>query len=170
MKKIYITGISGTGKTTIAKKLAEQGFCAISIDEVLDLCFWINKQTKEKITIEVELNKDFIDAHDWVCDIESLKNLINKQGAELIFVLGIAANQNDFLNLFDEVLLLQCSPETFIARIENRTDNDFGKDKTAQETILNSYQAFEKEMLERGATPINVEGSIDEVVEKILKI
>jgi len=166
--KIYVTGISGTGKTTMAKELEKRGFYAISIDEVPNLCFWINKKTKKKIEGEVELNKKFIDTHDWFCDTEYLKKLINK-GSDLVFVFGIASNQNDFLDLFDKTLLLQCKPETFISRIENRTDNDFGKDKTAQEKILGFYQNFENELLEKGAISITSEGSVEEVVENIIK-
>jgi len=45
MNNIYITGISGTGKTTIAHALKERGIKTISMDEVPDLYFWMeNKQ------------------------------------------------------------------------------------------------------------------------------
>ena len=168
MKKIYITGISGTGKTAISKELEKRGFYTISIDEVPNLCIWVNKETKEKVTYEVELNKEFIDTHDWVCDVEYLHKLI-EQGSGSIFVLGLASNQNDFMDIFDKTLLLQCKPETFISRIENRTDNDFGKDKTAQEVILDWYQKFENNMLKKGATSISVEQPLDKVVDEIIK-
>lgn len=168
MNKIYITGISGTGKTTIAKELEQRGFYTISIDEVPNLCVWIHKETKEKVNYEAELNKEFIDAHDWVCDVEYLNELI-KKGTSPIFVLGLASNQKDFIHIFDKTLLLQCSPETFISRIENRTDNDFGKDKTAQEVILSWYQNFENTMLEKGAISIDVEKPLNEVIENIIK-
>jgi broad-specificity NMP kinase len=168
MKKIYITGVSGTGKTTIAKELEKKGFYVISIDEVPNLCIWINKETKEKVIKEVELNKDFINTHDWVCDVEYLQKLIDT-GISPIFVLGLPSNQNELINLFDKVLLLQCKPETFISRIENRTDNDFGKDKSAQEVILSWYKNFEQETLKKGAISISVEESLDEVVDNILK-
>lgn len=166
--KIYITGISGTGKTAIAKELKKKGFYVISIDEVPDLCIWVNKLTKEKVTYEAELSKDFIDTHDWVCDIEYLNKLIEK-GTNPIFVLGIASNQNDFIHIFDKTFLLQCSPETFISRIENRADNDFGKDKTAQEFILGWYKDFEYKILKKGAISINVEKSLNEVVKNIIE-
>jgi broad-specificity NMP kinase len=166
--KIYITGISGTGKTAIAKELEKKGFYVISIDEVPNLCVWIHKKTKEKVNYETELNKEFIDTHDWVCDVEYLNELI-KKGTSPIFVLGLSSNQNDFMHLFDKVLLLQCKPETFISRIESRTDNDFGKDKTAQDVILSWYKNFENNMLEKGAVSIDVENSLYEVVENIIE-
>lgn len=168
MKKIYITGISGTGKTTIAKKMEQKGLSVISIDEVPDLCFWIDKETKEKVKGNIELNKAFIDMHDWYCDVNYLRDLMN-EAINLVFVLGIASNQNDFLNLFDKTILLQCKPEIFILRIENRIDNNFGKDKSAQESILGWYKKFEEEMIKNGAVSIDAEKSVDEIIEEIVK-
>lgn len=168
MKKIFITGISGTGKTTIAHALNTKGIHSISIDEVPGLCVWKNKATGEKVDYETELNKTFIDSHDWICDVGILQKLLNVD-KEIVVVLGSAANQNEFLSLFDKVLLLQCKPETFIERIMQRKDNDFGKDKSAQDLILSWYQEFENNLLGKGAVPINVEGSIDTVVEAIIK-
>lgn len=168
MKKIYITGISGTGKTTISKELEKRGIYSISIDEIDNLCVWSNKKTGEKIYREVELNKDFIDTHDWICDVDMLKDLINK-GKDKVVVLGVASNQKHFLDMFDKILLLQCKPETFISRILQRTDNDFGKDESAQESILGWYKKFEEEMINTGAVPVDVEKPLEEVVEKVIK-
>jgi dephospho-CoA kinase len=168
MKKIFITGISGTGKTTISHVLNSKGIYSISIDEVPGLCVWKNKVTGKKVDFKAELNKDFIDNNDWVCDVGTLQELL-KVNKEVVVVLGSVANQNEFLNLFDKVLLLQCKPETFIKRIMERKDNDFGKDKSAQELILSWHQEFESELLKKGAISIDVEGSIDTVVEAIVK-
>lgn len=167
MKKIYITGISGTGKTTIANVLIDRGFHTISIDETDNLCHWVNKENGKVVTDEVGLNKQFIDTHDWICDIDYLKELM-KKGDNTVIVLGSASNQNDFLDLFDKVLLLQCKPETFIERIEKRKDNVFGKDKTAQESILGWHKYFEDELLRKGAISIDAEKSIEDVVKQVV--
>jgi thymidylate kinase len=165
--KTFITGISGTGKTSIANALKERGVIAFSIDEVEGLCHWVNKTDGKVVDYEAKLDKEFIDSHVWVCDTEKLKELINQN--ENVVVLGMAENQEEFIPLFDKVLLLQCKPETFLKRIESREDNVFGKDKSAQEYLLNTYQEFENKMLEKGAVPIDVEKPLEEVVEEIIK-
>ncbi|HYC34172.1 MAG TPA: AAA family ATPase [Candidatus Paceibacterota bacterium] len=168
MKKIYITGISGTGKTTIHGELQKRGFHTISLDETDDLCCWIDKETKEKVQRKVELNREFTDKHNWVCDTEYLKKLLDKE-ADLVFVLGVASNQNEFLNIFDKVLLLQCKPETFLHRLTHRTNNEFGKDKSVQDRIMEWYEEFENKLLNKGAIPINTDRSIDEIVTEVVK-
>lgn len=168
MKKIFITGISGTGKTTIANTLNTKGIHSVSIDEVPGLCVWKNKATGKTVDYEAELNKTFIDAHDWICDTDTLKKLLDVE-KETVVVLGNAANQNNFLNLFDKTLLLQCKPETFLERIMQRKDNDFGKEKSAQDLILSWYQEFESNLLKKGAIAVNVEGHIDKVIKTIIK-
>ncbi len=126
MKKIYITGVSGTGKTTIAKELKKRGFYTVSIDEVDGLCSWIHQETGENDGgKEAEMSLEFVDKHDWICDTEYLNNLLDKD-VDSAFVLGMATNQDDFLHIFNKILFLQCSPETFCKRIENRTDKRNG--------------------------------------------
>ncbi len=168
MKKIYITGVSGTGKTTIAHELEKRGFYVISIDEVNNLCSWINKETGEKEGgKDADMNVEFVHKHDWICDIEYLNKLINKD-TDLVFVTGMATNQDDFLYLFNKIILLECDPDTFCKRIEERTDNNFGKDKKVQEGILNRYKPYAEKMIKKGAISVNTDKSIREVVDDIL--
>ncbi|PIQ91742.1 MAG: hypothetical protein COV70_02100 [Parcubacteria group bacterium CG11_big_fil_rev_8_21_14_0_20_39_22] len=168
MKKIFITGISGTGKTTIAKELEKKGVYTIDVDEVEGLCTWIDKNRGQKASDDAILNDEFVSNHEWVCSVPQLIELMNK-GDDVVVILGSPSNQKDFLHLFDKVLLLQCPPEVFIERIEMRTNNEFGKDKTAQKLILGWYEDFEKEMLDIGAIPIDATQPTDDVVEQVLK-
>ncbi|MBP9701457.1 MAG: AAA family ATPase [Candidatus Pacebacteria bacterium] len=170
MKKIYITGVSGTGKTTIYEELKKRGFTAISLDETDDLCCWASKKTKEKVERQVELNIEFTSTHDWICDIEYLKKLLAKEtDKDMVFVLGVASNQKEFLTMFDKVLVLQCKPETFLHRLTHRTNNEFGKDETVRSAVLGWYQEFESELLLRGAISIDTDKPLNEVVEEVLR-
>ena len=167
MNKIYITGISGTGKTTIAEELKKLGYHTISIDETAGLCSWRNRNTDERITGHVELNKEFTDTHKWICDMELLKEHMGTD-SEIVFVLGMASNRDEIASLFDKVLLLQCKPEIFLHRLNTRTNNSFGKDESIQNDMLEWYESFENKMLKNGAISVNTDRSIDEVVDDVI--
>lgn len=167
MKKYYITGISGNGKSTIAQKLKENGISAIDIDED-KLCRWINKSSKEISHWHPGLNKEFFKNHDYVCDQEKLFSIMEGM-KDPVVVVGLADNQKDFINRFDKVFLFQSNPKILFERIKDRIDNDFGKHEEEQKMILGWYKSFEKETLEQGAIAIDTSKPIDEVYNNLLK-
>ena len=170
MKKIYITGISGTGKTTIGKELQKRGYCVFDIDLYeLGLCSWLDINTGEKARPKGE-GKEWLDSHAWVCDGEKLKNLINEQKQDVVFAVGITSNQGNYLGLFDKVLLLQCNEQTFLNRIDSRIDNNYGKEQSEREHLLGFYKSFEENLLNKGAISVNVDKPISEIVDDIIKI
>lgn len=169
MRRFYITGVSGTGKSSITERLNEKGISAIDIDSVKDLCHWINKETKERASWHPGIDNEWHEAHGWICDKDRLVKLMD-ESKDVVVVAGVASNQNEFLSLFDSIFFLTCSPEVFIERINNRTNNDYGKHEVEQKRILNWHEIYKKEMIDRGAVPIDAEKPLDEVVEEIIKI
>lgn len=166
MAAYYITGISGTGKSTVASELKKDGYVVYDIDAVEGLCHWRNKKTKIKARYFTGVGKDWLELHEWICDVEKLRNLI--ENLPLVIVVGVASNQREFLKYFDKIFLLHCSEQTFLNRINNREgDNQFAKDVSEQQHILSWSKDFHKEMVEIGAIPINTEESLENVVLKI---
>lgn len=166
MKKYYITGISGNGKSTIARTLAQNGISSIDIDES-NLCRWVNKETGEIAHWQPGTNKEFFEKHDYACDEERLFKMIEGMDSP-VFVVGLADNQKDYLDKFDKVFLFRCDPNILFERISDRDDNDFGKHEEEQNMILGWYERFEKEMVDRGAIAIDTSMPIDEVYEELI--
>jgi broad-specificity NMP kinase len=168
MKKIYITSIAGTGKSTLAKVLKERGFDSIDVDHVQGLCSWFNNETGKKVFNDSPNNK-FIDEHDYRCDISMLENLMQKS-SEHVFVFGSVGDNSDFIPLFDTLVLLQCEPKTLIQRLKNRDTNPFGKETEVQNRMLEWKKVFDKLMLQAGAISISTEQDIETVADEVLKL
>ena|SRR3989338_7450747 len=168
MSKFYITGVSGTGKSTLARELNNNSdITAFDLDDE-DLCHWRNKKTQEEAVYEYGIGKDWLEAHEYTCDQNKLKALLDRQKNHVV-VLGVASNQNDFLHLFDKIFLLHCRKETFLHRLNTRgDDNQFAKDKSEQEHLLGWYEDFEAGMLKQGAVPLDAENSTENIVKVII--
>ena len=168
MKRYYITGIAGTGKSAVGAEFKKLGYEVYDIDAVESLCHWQHKETGIEAKYNTGVGKEWLEAHDWICDEEKLRELLARNPEKDTIVVGIAYNQDKFISLFNKVFLLYCSPETFIKRIGTRSDgNNFGKDKSEQEQLLEWYQDFQQRMENLGAIPINTEIPLEGVVENI---
>lgn len=169
MKRIYITGVSGTGKTTISNELKKRGILSLDIsikNPNLD-CYWENKKTKERVQYKPDADMEWFKLHGRICDPVVLKNYLNNH-KEIVVITGLASNQDEYLDIFDEVILLQCKEEVFLNRMENRTTNLFGKKQIEREQMLGWYKDFEKNLIQKGAKPLNNDGDISEIVERVI--
>ena len=179
MKKVYITGVPGIGKSTIVKELNKRGIFAFDIDFAEGLCDWRNEKTNEKVNGDGPHTIEWLRENVWFCDGEKLKELLSQdkpsfakgydRAREIIVAAGIAKNQNEYLDLFDKVFLLQCSEETFLSRMANRKgDNEFGKSELERQYVLNFYKDFEQKLIARGAVVINAEEPLEVILNNII--
>jgi dephospho-CoA kinase len=166
--KIFITGVSGTGKSTTIEKLQEKGIHAIDIDAVPGLCRWVHTGTQEVAHWHSGIGSEFFETHQYICDREKLIALMNEVPGPVV-VAGISDTQTHTLfDLFDKIFLFRCDEEVFLKRIKERTSHDFGKHESEQEMIRGWYKEFEQEMLNKGAMPIDTDQPVEQIVARIL--
>src|SRR3989344_3535377 len=164
--KIVITGVAGTGKSTISKELNKKGVVSIDFKDVPGLSYWRNKTTKEKVEYPATGDLSWFDSHERICDLKRLKEILDEH--KDLVVTGIASgNQTECFNFFDKIFLLQCSPETIIRRMQTRKTS-WGKTKVEQDYTLQWQKVFDPLCLSLGLTPINTEGALDIVIDKII--
>ena len=168
-KSILVTGISGSGKSFLSERLEKMGYNAHNIEDIKNLCYWINKKTNRKAknynTDDIKLVKQ----HDWICDKNKLKKLIRKNPRGIVFYCGIASNLDDLLPLFDKTFLLKVNQKVLRKRLSIRTSNKFGRTSEVQKMIFNWKNRWEKHMCEKGAIPINANHDIGKIVGDIIK-
>jgi broad-specificity NMP kinase len=164
--KILITGVAGTGKSTISKALNNRGITSVDFSDISDLCYWRDKITGAKAEYSPIHDVEWLDSHERICDLEKLKELLGQY--KDIVITGIAnGNQTEYFYLFDKIMLLECRPETIIHRMQSR-ETLWGKTNVERDYTLKWQKEFDAQCISKGAIPINTEGNLDIVVDKII--
>lgn len=159
MKRVLITGMSGTGKSTVIRALAARGYAAIDTDDE-GWHEWAETPGHPEAGIPAGV--------DWVWREDRMRDLLAGEDGEILFVSGTASNQGRFYDRFDRVVLLSAPKETIIERLTTRTTNPYGKQPDELAATLRYLETVEP-LLRRGATlEIDTRAPVDEVVARIL--
>ncbi len=120
--KVLITGIAGTGKSTLIQALNERGVASLDLHDVPGLFFWQNKITGEKVEYQPVHSQDWFDTVDRLCDIPKLKEILSQYDDLIAAGTTSGSNQKEFLAAFDKVILLQADHETLTGRLKTRNN------------------------------------------------
>ena len=165
-QKYLITGVAGTGKSTVAKELQKRGYAAY--DTEVGFSYYVNKQTGEKAAYPAQPSLEWYAQHERVFDEQVLNNLFKKHADEPLFICSITANQKKFYPQFKKIFLLTASDDLIASRLETRTNNHFGKHPLDKYRILSGHQAFDHELKSAGAIAIDSSQTLDQVITEIL--
>jgi shikimate kinase len=150
MKRILLTGISGTGKSTVSEQLAHLGYRALDLDSE-GLCEW-----------------DADGNELWREDL--VAQLLATDSPKALFLAGCAANQVKFYRSFDHIVLLSAPAQVITKRLAGRTNNPYGKHPDELARILDEKQTVEP-MLRRTATvEIDTSAPLSQVMDAILGV
>jgi len=160
MKRVLITGMSGTGKSTVIRELAARGYKAVDADY---------NGLSQLVSIPPSSDRSGLGAEqDWIWHEGRIAKLLSTNDAEVLFLSGTASNQGKFYPQFDHIVLLTAPSSLMTERLVRRTNNAYGKDPEELARALALKRTVEP-LLRRGADlEIDTSAPIDEVVERIL--
>jgi dephospho-CoA kinase len=164
MKRILLTGLSGTGKSTVTEELAARGYKAVDADsdEYSHWVEWIDQPNDVGTPVEP--------GRDWVWREDRIQELLSTEDAALLFVSGCAANMGKFLPQFSEVVLLSAPAHVVVARLRTRTNNSYGKDPEEVARVLALQESVEPLLRRVAGHEIDTSVALDEVVALVLHI
>jgi uridine kinase len=170
MSLVYITGISGSGKSTVRNELQSRGFEAHDLDSD-GFAYWQNIITGE-ITHGADASRrsvEFSQHNQWRLDPEQVRRFLQKATGRLIFLCGSApSNDAEAWDLFSKVVYLDIDKETMHDRVTNRTTGDYGKNPNEVKALLGWYQGIDHHYRERADITIDATKPTDDIVDEIL--
>jgi dephospho-CoA kinase len=164
MKRILITGMSGTGKSSVIAELAARGYGAVDADSP-EYSDWVEVSGDTSALGSPEWG-----AKDWMWREDRIQDLLSTQDADLLFVSGCAANMGKFLPQFDHVVLLSAPAEIVVERLATRTTNAYGKRPEEVARTLELIETIEPRLRRVAGHEIDTSAPLDEVVTTLLRI
>lgn len=162
-----ITGVSGSGKTTIAGELVKRGYDGRNMDAIEGLCSWVNLANGKSEPDNRENNPDWLETHDWFWDKDKLTELLGE--TDDAFYCGSSGNQDQFYSLFGKVILLEMNAELIKERLlNNNRDHSYGQMPGEMDTILDYFESFQDDARTAGAIVIDASKPLDEIVSLVL--
>jgi 23S rRNA (cytidine1920-2'-O)/16S rRNA (cytidine1409-2'-O)-methyltransferase len=167
--KVLITGIPGSGKSTVGVILASKGYFYADSDTTEGLALWVNSKTKKQVPKNPKANAAWYEEHSWNMIPENLKNYLEEMEKihENVIVAGMTSNITDVFHLFDKVLTLKVDHGTARKRMIARSGSK--ADLESIETVFGWAESYEKGALDKGATVIDANQKPSNVVLEVLK-
>ena len=171
MSLFYITGVPGTGKTTIQKELTKRGYEAYDIDET-GYGGPVNLATGQSASVPPieERNLEWFDQHEWRVSRKAIEDLKKQSKNKVVYLCGTASTENLVWDLFDKVLYLNIDEATLRSRILSRNNgNDFGKSDDELQIILDRYSTAQVNLRNKAVTYVDASKPLNEVVATIVQ-
>ncbi len=164
MKRILLTGMSGTGKSTVINDLAACGYTAVDADGD-EYSEWVAVSSDDG-TPGSPVAAD----RDWVWREDSIQALLSATDGDLLFLSGCAANMGKFLAQFDLVILLSAPIPVIIERLQTRTNNSYGKQPDEVARVLDLHETVEPLLRRMADHEIDTSADRAAVVATVLRL
>ena len=151
MTKVLITGMSGTGKSTVLEILGARGHRTVDTD---------TDRWSHWVTLPDG-------SPDWIWREQAIADLLAGHHGGNLFVAGCKSNQGKFYPQFDHIVLLSAPADVLLARIAARTNNPYGKRPEERAAILRYLAVVEPQLRATATIEIDTSAPTDQVVEQV---
>ena len=160
MKRVLLTGMSGSGESTLVAELTSRGFAAVDADSD-EWSEWVETDGDPTGTNP---------GHDWYWREDRIRDLLASPDIDLLFVSGCAENMVKFYPQFDHIILLSAPAPVILERRANRANNPYGKRPEEVERVLIHIDTVEPALRRVAHHEVDTSAPLDLVVSEILSI
>jgi len=146
MAKVLITGMSGTGKSSVLRVLADRGHRVVDTD---------TEEWSEWVDDGWNWRENAIDA------------LLEGHEQGHLFLAGCHTNQGRFYDRLDGIVLLSAPAEVLLERIETRFDNPYGKSDEERALVLRHLAEIEPRLRATATAELDATAPLAEVADRL---
>jgi hypothetical protein len=157
VRNYLVEGVSGTGKTSVCRELERRGFDAVHGDR--ELAYQGDPATGEATDTALH------EHHLW--DVGRVRSLVEDQRRPVTFFCGGSRNVAAFIDLFDEVFVLDVDLDTLHRRLDLRAPGEWGAEPSERELVVRLHGT--KEDIPRTGVVIDATRPLRDVVDEILQ-
>lgn len=170
MALIYITGVAGTGKSTIRQHLQTLGYKAYDADHD-EITGWRHIATGEFVVgvgMPGYLSAEWFEEYQWSLNRDVVQRIAKEAESETVFLCGTSANDDEIHDLLHHVMFLSIDEATLRYRLASRDTNAFGKTEHELDYVLRWLKPAEEYYRNFGAVMLDAAAPLDHVVGQIL--
>ena len=156
VRNYLIEGVSATGKSSVCKELRRRGYHAINGDT--EFAYQGDPATGKPIDGSAH------EHHIW--HVAKVRTMVANHGEAVTFFCGGYRNLARFIDLFDDVFVLEIDRDTLDRRLDERAEDEWGGRQAERELTLRLHRT--KEDIPTSGTVIDATAPIARVVDEIL--
>lgn len=161
MKRVLITGMSGTGKSAVIQELTARGYQAHDLDTP-EWSEWIDIDPSDALTPS--------QGRDWVWREGRVRALLSESGGGKLFISGCAENMGQFFSLIDIVILLSAPVATLMERLTARPLGSYGHVAEERQKVANLISTIEPLLRKSADYEIDTNRPIYATVDEVLRL
>jgi len=167
MHNYLISGLPGTGKTTIENELQKLGYEVINTDDAWGYCGDIEAETSvERPAIPT---KEWFKTHGWIWNSQTVRPLLQAPRGKPLFICGGSRNESKFYDLFDKIFVLHIPDDVMRQRLLARNDP-----LTSSELHISRMIDYNKDTYDHarriGGILVETTEPVDQCVQQILGV
>lgn len=163
-----VTGVTGSGKSALARELARRGHHAVSADGDSQLCTWIDRDGT-RVPRPDAPDLAWLRTHRWVWRPYRLDQLIAEAADDPLWLCGNAGNLTLLRDRFEIVYLLDIDLATMLHRIGNpNRGNDFGRTGDTLTLLTETFHDIRAYLLRLRPVVVDASRPLAQVAEDVL--
>lgn len=166
---VYVTGVPGSGKSTLRDELERLGHRAQDADE--GFCAWFDADGHRVPTLPLsERSTDWYAVHQWRLLSDPVRDFAADCANGVGFLLGVAANADELSAYFGRAFYLTAETDVIVERLRHRDGAAYGTRFTGALSVQDWMAVRERSWASLGYTPLDGSGTPAEVADALVRL